>query len=849
MFENQLELPIEQVLPELLQVSEAHSAMVLQAPPGAGKTTRVPLALLACPWLKGKILLIQPRRLAVYSAAHRLAQQLGEVPGQTVGYRTRYDRCVSGHNRIEVVTDGIFLAQIQRDPELNGIAMVLFDEFHERSANLDLGLAFALEAQQLRDSDQALRLMVMSATLDGERLSRWLDAPLIQSQGRSHPVTTHYRPLPRDRYPEQAIAAVIEEALRTEQGSLLVFLPGMGEIRALQRRLEQSSLPDQVVVLPLHASLPREQQQAALTPAPAGQRKVVLATNVAETSITIEDVRVVIDSGQVRVARYDERRGLNGLHTERVSAASAEQRRGRAGRTQPGVCYRLWGEIQQASLKPFSDPELLTTDLQPIALELAQWGVPNPEDLTLLDHPPADRLLRARASLRQLGALREDDAITEFGRRLGQLGLPPRLAALVLNCQGSPVLVDAIRCAAILNEGDPLLQGQGQHQGQDSVRADILLRLAHLESSRHPRLHALVKQIQQRLPRAPVTRAEPLTQTQTQTQTLTPSLAQALAKAFPDRIAQQRSGHAQRYLMSNGKGVQLHPHDPLTGQRFLVILEAGGSATEARVELACPLTLEDIKQALPALLQTTEALFWEPPRQAVAAQQQLRLGSLVLQQHPLPKPWPPQTQAQTQTLLLEALREAQLAPLPWTQESRQFCARLLWLASRPGEAWPDFSPEALAQSADEWLEPFLEQRSSFAELEHLPLLDALKNRLGWARLAELDGRAPTHWTLATGTHPIDYSNRTPTLRVRLQECYGLQQHPTLPDGTPLTLELLSPARRPIQITRDLVAFWSGSYTEVAKEMRGRYPKHFWPEDPASAPATTRTKRAMGKQEN
>ncbi|MBA56888.1 MAG: ATP-dependent helicase HrpB [Pseudomonadales bacterium] len=815
-------LPIEQVLTELLQANQQHSCVVLQAPPGAGKTTRVPLALLESPWLHGKIILIQPRRLAVYSAAHRLAQQLGETPGHRVGYRTRYDRCVSEHNRIEVVTDGIFLAQIQRDPELRGIAMVLFDEFHERSVNVDLGLAFALEAQQLREPDTPLRLLVMSATLDGERLSQWLDAPLIQSLGRSYPVATHYRPIPRDRYPDQAICDVIEEALRREHGSLLVFLPGMREIRSVQRRLEESGLPDDLRLYPLHASLPKEQQQAALSPATAGTRKLVLATNVAETSITIEDVRVVIDSGQVRVARYDERRGLNGLHTEMVSAASAEQRRGRAGRTQPGVCYRLWAESRHASLKAFNDPEILTTDLQPIALELAQWGVHDLNDLTLLDRPPTDRLQRARESLRQLGALRDDDTISPFGRQLGQLGLPPRLAALVLNSQGSAVQEEAIRCAAILSEGDPM------RQSADQFQADIHLRLGQLESGGPQRIKNLVKQIRQRLPKV----ASPPQQL---------TLSQALAKAFPDRIAQQREGHAQRYLMSNGKGVQLQRNDKLSAHRYLVILEAGGSDTEARVELACPITLDELKQALPNLLESRPAVYWDADRQAVTAQQQQRLAGLVLHQQPLPKPWPPEAQAR----LLAALVDARLEPLPWDNSSRQFCSRLNWIALQQPGAWPDFSMNTLCQEAQQWLLPFLENRYSFGELAEVPLLDALKNRLGWERLAQLDQQAPACWTLATGTHRIHYEHNTPTLRVRLQECYGLQNHPTLPGGCPLTLELLSPAQRPIQITRNLIAFWSGSYAEVAKEMRGRYPKHFWPDDPASAKPTTRTKRSMG----
>lgn len=819
-------LPIEKILPALIQTSKDHHCVVLQAPPGAGKTTRAPLALLECEWVRGKIVVIQPRRLAVYSAARRLAQQLGQAPGATVGYRTRYDRCVSADNRIEVVTDGVFLAQLQRNPELNGVAMVLFDEFHERSVNVDLGLAFALETQQaLRSSDNPLRLLVMSATLDGERLSQWLDAPLIQSQGRSFPVDTLYRPLPRDRYPDQHICQTVLEALRDQSGSLLVFLPGMREIRAVQRRLEESHLSDQVRICALHASLPTEQQQEALAPAPAHQRKVVLATNVAETSITIEDVRVVIDSGEVRVARYDERRGLNRLQTEMISAASAEQRRGRAGRIQAGVCYRLWGETRQATLKAFNDPEILTTDLQPIALELAQWGVHELVGLTLLDYPPADRLQRARSALQQLGALREDDSITPFGRTLGAMGLPPRLAALVLAAKDTPAQADAIRCAAILSEGDPLRQSPEQFQ------SDIHLRFAHTGQ----RLERLGKQIQQRLQRSRLTPADANTKPMT-------SLAQILARAFPDRIAQQRPDQPQRYLMSNGKGVQLQRNDTLSRHPYLVILAAGGSGTDASVQLACAISLEEVKQSLPHLIIKTDTCSWNEGKQAVNAVQQLRLEQLILSQQPLAKPWPQNAADQ----LLQALMDAQLQPLPWRDDCLQFCHRLRWLHQKQPAQWPDFSPKALQDDAREWLSPFIENCLSFKDLANIPLLNALKNRLGWEHLTELDQAAPACWSLATGQHRIHYDNGTPTLRVRMQECYGLQQHPTLPDGDPITLELLSPAQRPIQITRDLIAFWSGSYAEVAKDMRGRYPKHFWPDDPASAQATTRTKRAMGR---
>lgn len=837
---NPVVLPIEPVLPELLSTARSQPCVVLQAPPGAGKTTRVPLALLDCPWITGKVIVIQPRRLAVYSAAHRLAAQLGEVPGHTVGYRTRYDRCIGQPNRIEVMTDGLFLSMIQRDPELTGVSMVVFDEFHERSVNVDLGLAFALEAQSaLREADNPLRLLVMSATLDGDRLSQWLGAPLVRSDGRSFPVETMYRPQPLDRYPDQHLHQVILEALRDKEGSLLVFLPGMNEIRGIQRRLEDSQLSDTITVLPLHASLPQDQQQRALQPAPPGTRKIVLSTNVAETSITIEDVRIVIDSGQARVARYDERKGMNSLHTEMISGASAEQRRGRAGRTQPGSCYRLWGESRQASLRPFNDPEILTSDLQPIALELALWGVAEVGSLTLLDAPPQDRLQRARSGLQQLGALNADGSITALGRKLGQLGLPPRLAALVWACHGSTAEADAIACAAILSEGDPVSRSGNQAQ------SDLYLRLDQLQrgGSDGPtkRLLRLCRQLQQRLQKHAAETPSQL------------SLAQALARAFPDRIAQQRpqqganqpSNSFKRYLLSNGKGAQLSAQDKLSDHRYLVVLDATGTGTDMTIQLSCPITEEALRTALNEQLATESTQYWDADRQTVVMEEQTRLGALVLKKQTLPKPWPAAQRDAARQQLLKALTEADLAPLPWNEQSEHFCLRINWLHQRTPEQWPDFSVGALQQQLEVWLSPFLENACGFKDLTSLPLLDALKSHLGWERLAELDHAAPATWQLATGQHPLHYETSQPTLKVRLQECYGLRNHPTLPGGEAITLELLSPARRPIQITRDLPTFWSGSYREVAKEMRGRYPKHFWPDDPGTAQATTRTKNALG----
>ncbi|MDY6920938.1 MAG: ATP-dependent helicase HrpB [Pseudomonadota bacterium] len=821
-----LVLPIESILPALLGTLQQHQLAVLQAPPGAGKTTRVPLAALQCPWLGGRILLIQPRRLAVYNAARRLAQQLGEATGSRVGLHTRYEREVSADTRIEVITDGIFLTRLQQDPELKGVGLVLFDEFHERSVNLDLGLAFALEARAaLREPDNPLRLLVMSATLDGERLSQWLQAPLLVSEGRQYPVTTHYRPAPLDRNPIDHITQVVREALASQPGSLLVFVPGMGEIRAVQRRLEAAELAPGVDLFPLHASLPRPQQQAALEPSPPGRRKVVLATNVAETSITIEDVQVVIDSGQVRVARYDERRGLDRLHTEMVSAAAADQRRGRAGRTGAGVCYRLWGESRQAGLKPFADPQILTTDLQPVALELARWGARDATELTLLDPPPAPRLARARAQLTALGALRADGAISPLGRQLASLGLSPRLALLVWSARGTAAAADTIACAALLTEGVP----------QGTSGTDLRRHLEALNGTPAPGPWRRVRRLQQQLQRR-LDRERPPGGDQVPAITL----PQALARAFPDRIARQRSEQPRRYQLSNGKGLELAPGDALQQSLYLVVLDAGGGGSDLRLHLACPITEAELTAALDEHIQSRETVAWDASREAVKAEQQHCLGALVLRRSPLLEPAPEAVQA----TLMQALRARDLEPLPWNRETRQFCQRCNWWRQQNRPDWPDFSTPALAAELEHWLAPFLAGSNSFADLSQVNLLDALQHRLGWDQLEELDRCAPTAWPLATGRRALDYSNDGPTLSVRLQEVLGLDQHPCLADGTPITLELLSPARRPLQITRDLPGFWRGSYQEVAKEMRGRYPKHVWPEDPARAQATTLSKRAL-----
>lgn len=828
-------LPIDQVLDSLLAQTRDHARTVVQAPPGAGKTTRVPLALLQQTWLRGKILLIQPRRLAVYGAARRMAFTLAEKPGATVGYRTRYDQKIGPATRIEVITEGIFLRQIQSDPELQGIGLVIFDEFHERSVNLDLGLAFALETQTaLRDESDPLKLLVMSATLDGDRLSHWLNAPLIQSEGRCFAVETRYAPLPPNTYLDQHVAQVCLRALQNDSGNLLVFLPGLRELQRVKQRLEESGLPNQVQVFLLHASLPQDVQEQAIAPTQNGLRKIVLATNVAETSVTIEGIRVVIDSGLVRVARYDERSAMEKLETQTVSAASAEQRRGRAGRVEPGVCYRLWSETAQQQLQAFTDPEILHADLAPVALELAQWGSADPSTLPLLNPPPADRYGRAVTLLQELDALDPQQRITPLGRQLTALGMHPRLAKLVWSQRTRDTLSAAIACAAMLGEGDPL-----RFTG-DNTQADIQLRLAlwnahsphgDLQRGTWQRIQQLAQQTARRLDarwdKAAADHAD---------------IAAALAQAFPDRVAQRRTDSMSRYRMANGKGVQLGRHDALAGSDYLVILETDGAGNEPRVRLAARLTLAQLKAALTSHLHTAESISWNDQRRAVEAEKQVQFGALVLERNRLPQPWP----ATAQECLLTALQKNVLDDLPWNDTTTQLLARLQWLHQHAPEQWPDCSRNALNAAVHDWLLPFLNNVYSMADVQKINLHDALKNRLEWNQWQALDTQAPATFTLPTGNNrELDYAAENgPVLRARLQEFYGLNVHPTLPNGQKILLELLSPAQRPIQVTRDLPGFWNGSYKEVAKDMRGRYPKHFWPDNPANAVATTKTKRNM-----
>lgn len=819
-------LPIDDALPGLTAALRARNAAVLVAPPGAGKTTRVPLALLNESWVAGRrILVLEPRRIAARAAAERMAATLGENAGQTVGYRARFGSKVGRATRIEVITEGIFTRMMLDDPELSGVAAVLFDEFHERSLDADLGLALALDAQGALRED--LRLLVMSATLDGARVARLLgaDAPVIESLGRAFPVETRY--LGRDaRAPiDRQMVDAVQRALASEAGSLLAFLPGAGEIRRTERALREAIRDPSVDIAPLYGALDPREQDRAIAPAPAGRRKVVLATSIAETSLTIEGVRVVIDSGLARVPRFEPGVGLTRLETVRVSRAAADQRRGRAGRTAPGVCLRLWNEPETASLPAFAAPEILAADLSRLVLDLAVWGVREPGALAFLDPPPDAAWREAQALLRTLGALDDDGQASERGRAMARLPLEPRLARMVIDGARRGAGAMAGRIAALVSErglgGDGVdlahrLDGFARDNGR---RTEEARRLAE-------RWAREAEELARRTP-------------QHDTSLSPPSPAALLALAFPDRVARAR-GDGRRFVLANGRGAALDPAAALARAPYLAVAELTGTADEARILLAAELTEAELEAEFgDAITQTVETSF-DASAGALRARQVRRLGGLVLAERPASvKPGP-----ETARALALAARDKGLERLGWSDHQRQWLDRVRFLHARLPETWPDLSWERMAASVEEWLAPQLEGLTSLGQIDANRLGPALGALLPWDLARRLDAEAPTHFEAPTGSIlPIDYAAEGgPMLSVRVQELFGLKTHPSLAQGrVPLTLALLSPAHRPIQLTRDLPAFWTGSWRDVRADMRGRYPKHPWPEDPAHAEPTRRAK--------
>ncbi len=794
-------LPIDPVLPDLVAALRSHGRAVLQAPPGAGKTTRVPLAMLDAGVTLGRIIMLEPRRLATRAAAERLAEGLGEAPGQTVGYRMRGDS--KPGTRIEVVTEGILTRMIQSDPDLTGIGAIIFDEFHERSLNADLGLALAWEIRAVLRPD--LLILVMSATLDADPVAAMLDdAPVITSEGRSFPVTTHHldRALPKGTRLEVATADLVAEAVARTTGGVLVFLPGEGEIRRTATAL-QGRLPADCQIRPLYGAMPFKDQRAAIAPVLSG-RKIVLSTSIAETSLTIEDIRVVVDAGRARRARFDPGSGMSRLVTERVSRAEATQRAGRAGRVAPGDAYCLWTKGEQGALPAFAPAEIEVADLANLALEMAVWGS---DDLAFLTPPPPGALAEARALLQGLGALDRDMRITGHGRALAALPLHPRLGHMlqIAGAQAAPL-------AALLAGRDPL-------QG---APADLGLRIAALKGrydgpgQSH---HAALAQIKAEIPRLSkgLPKRPPM------------PLAQQLALAYPDRVGLRRKGDAPRYVLSGGKGAFLADDDPLAGQRLIIASDLDGDTREARIRQALPISEKDLRAVFGDQIAWIDLCAWSRRDAQVLTRKQERFGALVLDD----RVWPDAPDEAVARAMLDGVRQLGLRPSP---AADRFRARVALV-----DGLPAMDDATLMDTLEDWLLPLLHGVRNAADWKRFDILPALRAMLDWDQMQRLDKVAPAHFETPLGRRiPIDYEGEAPGITLRLQEMFGVTQHPTV-GRTPLRVTLLSPGQKPVQVTQDIVGFWATSYADVRRDMRGRYPRHPWPEDPTQADPTLRAK--------
>lgn len=804
-------LPVAAVLPELLQALSAAPQILLNAPTGAGKSTWLPLEILRQAEINGKIILLEPRRLAARNVAQRLAELLDEKPGETVGYRMRAETCVGKHTRLEVVTEGILTRMLQRDPELSGIGLVILDEFHERSQQADLALALLLDVQQgLRDD---LKLLIMSATLDNERLKALLPAaPVIVSEGRAFPVARRYQPLPAHQRFDEAVAAATADLLRSEPGSLLLFLPGVGEIQRVQEQLASRVAAD-VVLCPLYGALPLQEQRRALLPAEKGRRKVVLATNIAETSLTIEGIRLVVDSALERVARFDPRTGLTRLITQRISQASMTQRAGRAGRLEPGICLHLMSKEQAERAAAQSEPELLQSDLSGVLMELLQWGCQQPSQLCWLDLPPAANLAAARRLLEQLGAF-DGQRLTASGQKMAALGNEPRLAAMLAAAKDPDELATAAKLAAILEE--PPRGGS----------VDLGVAFSRSQPNWQQRARALAGRLDGTGGTADSAR-----------------IAALLAHGFADRIARRR-GQEGRYQLANGMGATLDADDALGRHEWLIapLLLQSGQSPDARILLALPLDIATLTAEAPQLLSQSDTIEWDETHGTLKALRRSRIGQLTVSVQPLAKP----SEEELHRAMLNGIRDKGLGILNWTTEAEQLRLRMRcaarWL---PEEAWPDVDDETLLANLESWLLPQMGGVHSLRALKTLNVAHALQSLLPWSLRQRLDSELPTHYTVPTGSRiGLRYdADNPPVLSVRMQEMFGEAATPTIAGGrVALVLELLSPAQRPLQITRDLSAFWGGAYREVQKEMKGRYPKHVWPDDPANTAPTRRTKK-------
>jgi ATP-dependent helicase HrpB len=843
-------LPITEALPRLLAALERERNVVLEAPPGAGKSTGVPLALLDANWLgKGRILMLEPRRLAARAVASRMAMLLGEPVGKTVGYRTRLDTKVSAATRIEVVTEGILTRRLQRDQSLDDVALVIFDEYHERSLNADLGLALCLDVQGTLRED--LRLLVMSATLDGEAVARLLGgAPRITSAGKSFAVDVRYQTAAPQANRggstpwvdiASQMARAIGRVIETDPGDVLAFLPGQGEIRRTERILLESALPPGTRVLPLFGDLSVGEQDAALEPAPPGQRKIVLATNIAETSLTIEGIRIVVDSGLERRARFDPGTGMSRLETVRIARSAADQRRGRAGRLSTGVCYRLWTETEQAALAAQTPAEVLEADLAPLALELSLWGVTAPTQLRWLDAPPAGSYAQAVELLQSLGALTADGRITPHGREMSALGAHPRLAHMLLKSRAAGAARLGTELAALLAERDVLRSRDAARDADLRLRIDALRGRGTLpggldvdQGARHRILQAaslLARQLGETTDRERI-----------DTDTMTGEL---LAHAYPDRIGVARTepqADSARYLLSGGRGAMLKDAQLLGRAEMLVVAELDAGDREARIRLAAPITRRQVESLFRDAILETARIEWDGRSSSVLARKERWLGALKLDDRLLGESDP----ERIREAMLVGIRELGLDALPWSKEARVLQTRIEFARQHDTQApkpWPQVDDASLLSTLAEWLAPWLDGISRRDHLSRLSLASILESRLDWPQQQRLASVAPTHLDVPSGSRiPIEYTTEGPVLSVRLQEVFGMTETPLLGGGkVPVTMQLLSPARRPVQVTRDLKSFWARGYADVKRELKGRYPRHYWPDNPLEAEATARAK--------
>ena len=854
-------LPIDAALPALRAALRSHTSAVLEAPPGAGKSTVVPLALLSEPWVQGKrLLMLEPRRLATRAVAARMAQTLGEQPGATVGYRMRLETRISRATRVEVVTEGVLTRVLQDDPALEGVAAVIFDEFHERSLQADLGLALCLDVRSALAPE--LRILVMSATLAGAALARLLgDAARVSTAHRAFEVETRYAgqglpllpPAPGTHAPDSAerlIAQLIVRVLHEEAADVLVFLPGAREIRRVQSLLETAALPA-VTVLPLYGDLPAESQDAALAPAAGGLRKIVLATNIAETSLTIPGVRVVVDSGLMRRASFDPVTGMSRLVTQWISRASAAQRQGRAGRTGPGVCYRAWSEGAHASLAASTQAEIVDADLTPLALELANWGARDARQLQWLDEPPQAMLASAQHLLQRLGALDDRARINTHGRAMARLGVHPRLAHMLLRARALAAVPLAAQLAALLSERDLL---RGASAARD---ADIRTRLDLLSGAQRGAPAARAALERARRSARDLERSVAALDTAVGAAGAGGSRSQRdehreadvgllLAFAYPDRIGRRRPGCEGRYTLANGRGAVFVEPQPLARHELIVAVELDDRERDARIMLAAPLERQQLLEHFADRIRTEERVAWSSRDAAVLAHRTLELDELVLEEKPLAAPAADAARA----AMLDGVRELGIVALPWDRDARDLQARIEFVRRELGStaeaaAWPAVSDAALLESLDSWLAPWLEGVTRREHLKAVPLTDALRARLTFEQRRQLAEWAPTHLALPGGARVrVDYLDESaPLVSVRLQEVFGLDVTPLLGrNRVPVTFRLLSPAQRPVQVTRDLHSFWRGAYAQVRKDLRGRYPKHYWPENPLEALPTRGTGR-------